>query len=88
MPSDSRAAQPPVCWALGAHPLSLRYLRALHTEATKKTFLRENRLEWQRPCILTETEEYLELMWFECDLLTRLAQNNNLVIFENGCASK
>lgn len=29
------------------------------------------------------TEEYLELTWFECDLLTRLDRNNNLVIFDN-----
>lgn len=37
VPSESRAARPPLCWALGTHPSSPWYLWALHTVATKKT---------------------------------------------------
>lgn len=36
VPSESRAARPPLCWALGTHPSSPWYLWALHTVATKK----------------------------------------------------
>lgn len=37
VPSESRAAWPPLRWALGTHLPSLWYLRALHMVATKKT---------------------------------------------------
>ena len=51
VPSESRAAWPPLRWALGTHPPSLWYLWALHMVATKKTYQGEQVWMVTSPCI-------------------------------------